>query len=1024
MCSADSGDTLGVAMSRSAGNAVPLARKPANLMVARSIRQFSEARRNVVRGTVAAALRGTLGSGKIDALRDNHSESDMVAAANILESPGGLRNRKVVSLTDRDLPIVHRSTRKSAALEAAYACGFLNAWAADAKRAIKTIALLSQITRVPEKDGLTALLAAVRSWGASSYISRKVTYAKEFFEEDAASKATLGEIDALLEHKKIPNIQFYALEILKDNISLFTVTRRHTNILQKLSGNDFRKALSLNGLVATPINESDCSGYLLRAVETSLIDTVHAVWVIMNLGDRFPNITQTIERYLDSSLLTELRQAFGALAAESTPVLVAPPPSSDESIVLEEDGNQSLQLYRRSASFLEFPSFCRFRNDIDRVVGFRLMAPMLPDNRAWHAPDFSDKTALQRADSTFDLALHGQPNVKIDTFYRTYLFLRFIQDPYNLALLDNEDIQYIFDNTMGLESLILERELKTMHLNAAEDARALISVLAMALYRAKSSDPDIDFDFRSKLEDYIQSNFGGKIAAFIDHLAPKSPQVANYIVTSLDEATLQKMYSIIGSLAGAEEARREILTTVGIHLNNIDYIVEAEAIETRAKVSKLKEYFDTSRMFVDSIAMKKWLSTNPSAYTQQFKEKLPELTARYSVSKNIVTSAGNEKRLDFFHITTTEEYLVSEMAKEAFREFCVSNEFGIESYLGRRIRHNTLQGVMTKSTDAVLQRSEHQPIIAGTPFGRALASWESAFKIYIERMRKEFLQFKTESKPNALFNSEMDLTDPVTMRNIQQLVQTLKVSGLEMLDELIVSFCWRQVAPQLEAASRQIRVKMVQEVVQALDQSLSRFEGPEERKIKAALTDAISSVFAQVASWFQLPQTGFVPASIADICNIIDMDNGRPALSTVVTGDYLSTKYYGISVHRLYDCLAVLLQNAFKHGNTKSDVIVHVTATPLEGANLHLLTVGVESSLPPQSDLCVARVEAAVTSSDTGKEMVTEGYSGIKKVKFITRLNEGSSTVTYQVTNQTIRVAFSLKAEVVDQEDGIENTPR
>lgn len=1012
-------------MSRAAGGSVPASRRPVNFMVAKSIKQFSEARRNVVRGTVAAALRGTLGRDKIEALRDNYNQSDMVAAATILESPGGLRNRKIAQLVDGDLPIVHRSTRKGATLEAAYACGFLNAWAADAKRAIDTIALLSQIMLVSESDGLNALLAAVRSWGASSYISRKVTYAKEFFEQNAETEITLSEIDALLAHKKTPNIQFYALEILKDNISIFTVARRHTNILQKLANNDFRKAMSLNGLVATPFSESDCAGYLLRAVETSLVDTVYAMWILLNLGERFPNVIQTIERHLDPTLLAQLRQAISILASGPTPALVAPSSSNDEPMVDADDSrsDQSLQLYRRSASFLEIPALCWFRNDIDRVIGHRLMAPMLPDTHEWHAPDFADKAALRRANSTFDMALHGQPDVKIDTFYRTYLFLRFIQDPHNLALLDNEDIKYIFDNTMALESLMLERELKTMHLNAAEDARALISVLAMALYRAKSSDPDIDFDFRSKLEDYIQNNFGGKVAAFIDQLAPQSPQVANYIVTSLDEATLQKMYSIIGSLAAAEEARRDILTTVGIHLNTIEYIVEAEAIETRAKVAKLKDYFDTSRMFVDSIAMNKWLSSNPSAYTQQFKENLPKLAARYSASKSIVTSSGNEARVDFFEITTTDEYLVSEMAKEAFQEFCVSNEFGIESYLGRRIRHNTLQGVMTKSTDAVLQRPEHHPIIAGTPFGRALAGWESAFKIYIERMRKEFLQFKSESKPNALFNSELDLSDPVTVRNIKQLVQTLKVSGLEMLDELIVSYCWRQVAPQLEAASRQIRVKMAQEVVQGLDHALSRFEGPEELKIRSALTDAISSVFAQVASWFQVPQTGFVPASIADICNIIDMDNGRSASSTIVTGDCLATKYYGISVHRLYDCLAVLLQNAFKHGDARSEVTVHATATPLDGANLNQLTIGVRSSLPAGSEVCVARVEAAVTSPDTGNEMVTEGYSGIKKVKFITRLNEGSSTVTYKVTNQVIEVAFSLRAEVADQEDGVENSP-
>jgi len=71
----------------------------------------------------------------------------------------------------------------------------------------------------------------------------------------------------------------------------------------------------------------------------------------------------------------------------------------------------------------------------------------------------------------------------------------------------------------------------------------------------------------------------------------------------------------------------------------------------------------------------------------------------------------------------------------------------------------------------------------------------------------------------------MDLSDPATKSNVQKLAQTLRVSGAEMLDDLIISFCWLQIAPQLEVASRQIRVKMATEVTQGLDQTLQRFNG-------------------------------------------------------------------------------------------------------------------------------------------------------------------------------------------------------
>lgn len=1011
-------------MKRRSTRAIPTEQKPIDLKVAKAIKQFSDSRRNMVRGTISATARGSLSSAKIDILRSNIIETDMVAAAAVLEAPGGLRKRKVAGFTDGDLPLVHSASPKSAQLEAAYACGFLNAWRSDTETAIETIRILAEIAFFPEVDALTALLATAKSWGSSTYLSRKIAYAKEFFDLTLECEKIISEIDVVLEHKKFPNLQFYALENIKSAISLFTVARRHTNIMQKVAKNNFRAAISLNTIVATPVNEEDCAGFLLRSVESSLIDTVAAIWIIFNLRDRFPDVFRAIKRHLDSQLIEKMEYAISSVSGKAAPALVDQETAfdADASHTAYRSESNSFFLYRRCAAFLEFSSLCSFRNDIDQVIGYRLMAPLMPEVAMWPAANFDDKDILKKPNGPFDISLHNSTDPSIDTFYRTYLFLRFIQDAQNVSSLNSSDIEYIFDNTVGLESLFLEKELRTLHYNAADEAKALISVLAMALYRAKSSDPDVDFDFRSRLETYIHDNFSGNITEFIDYIAPRCPEIANYIVTSLDEATLQKMYTIISSLEQAEAARRDILTTVGIHLNKIEYIVEAEAIETRAKVAKLKDYFDTSRMFVDSIAMKKWLSSNPSVYTQQFKENLPKLAARFAATKSILNSKGEEARLDIFSITTTDEYLVAEMAREAFREFCISNEFGIESYLGRRIRHNTLRGFMTKSTDAVLKRQENQPIIVGTPFGRAIAAWESQYNIYIERMRKEFLQFKSDSKPNALFNSAIDPVDPFTKRNIQQLVQTLNSSSLEMLDELIVSFCWRQVAPQLDAASRQIRVSMAQEVTQSLDQSLNWFDGPEERKIKSALNEEISSVFAQVASWFQVPQTGFVPASIGEICNIIDMDNGRPASTTTVSGDLLSTRYYGISVHRLYDCLAALLQNAFKHGRSGSEVLVQVKPKPLDGANLHILEISVRSKLSNNYAECISRVESAVSSSDTGKEMVTEGYSGIKKVKFITRLNEGNSTVNFHVEEEDIILSFVLRAEVADEESEIEDS--
>jgi len=65
-------------------------------------------------------------------------------------------------------------------------------------------------------------------------------------------------------------------------------------------------------------------------------------------------------------------------------------------------------------------------------------------------------------------------------------------------------------------------------------------------------------------------------------------------------------------------------------------------------------------MFVDSVAMRKWLIANPSAYTEQYKELLPKITARLASVGNLTTSSGATTRIEIIELTATDEQLVSE----------------------------------------------------------------------------------------------------------------------------------------------------------------------------------------------------------------------------------------------------------------------------------------------------------------------------------------------------------------------------
>ena len=752
---------------------------------------------------------------------------------------------------------------------------------------------------------------------------------------------------------------------------------------------------------------SDVGGFLLRATESCLVDTVYAVIVIFNLGKEFPAIRKEFETRLNTDFLNNL-QAVVSYASQVEICI--------EKVVTEHFRVQNvhseltLDLYRTSAAFLERPNLAVYRNKLDRIIGVRLLAEILGEKVCKIADPFALKELLLAQDGT---PVPSPLNVNLDSFFRTYLFLRYIGDPANILTLNKEDVRFIFENTIGLEALLTESEMRSLYLTVPPENKSLVAVLALALFREKSIDPDIDFEFRSDFISHVNEKHNGSITTFIDHLLEDSPQVANYIVGSLDEFTLEKMYSLVKTASEASQLRCDILRAVGKRLNRIEYFIEADAIETRKKVSTLQQYFDSSRMYVDSIAMKKWLDSKPTISTEQYRALYPSMEANLST----INSADGATNVLVIEINDQDDYLISEVVKDAFKEFCLNSEFGIESYLSRRIRHNTLEGVTTETVDAVLYKLEYRTLLSNATMRRTVESWMTTYKSIVEMLRREYLQFKA---PNSLFNHSLDLNDATTKANIRLLSSTLQsTGGSELLNELVIAFCWKQITPQLENAALFIKNALLRDANASIDKAFVGQFGADERRMKAELHGAVNEVFKKVADWFQVPRTGFIPASIKDLCQIIFIDLNRQGQFEFV-GNAVDTRYTGIGVHRLYDCLAVLLQNAHKHGKQDSPILIDIDATrSTVGSILELVTVTVKSVVTADKFVdSMHRIHKAIDSPEAGTDMVTEGYSGIKKIKFITRQSEGKHTISCEAKDGPLELLlkFSLHAEIATDE--------
>lgn len=963
-------------------------------------------KRNLLRGYSA---KHSLTSRDMEAIRHRNSPQDSMIIGAILKGPDGIsyRSNYHTKKTAADIFVMTGFPSVDWRNEIHYTAGYINSTGQSALELIQTITPLAMLETLDTATALGILHELSKKYGASNFLSYKLAYLRSARNFSETELNIVSQIEAQIHHQDNAGFHFSALENLSSKISLFEVAQRRVNSLITKVNGDFRRAISLSNFIPTPLNEDDVAGFLLRATESCLVDTVYATIIIFNLARELPSVYREFVSCLSPNFCKELLNLIEFASG-----------SKDEDIVTDiyhmqdKYSDSSLDLYRVASAFLERPALAMYRNKLDRVIGVRLLAEIIDGKLYALSAPFVDKTHLLASNGA---NLAEPVSIKLDAFYRTYLFLRFIGNRANLLTMSKDEARFVFENTVGLEYLLTETEMRALYVTAPPETKGLMAVLALALFRKKSIDPDVDFEFRSDFISYVIAEHHGSILEFINYLLSDSPQVASYIVSSLDEATLEKMYKLVGNASQASRIRCDILKAVGQKLNRIEYFIEADAITTRAKVSKLQQYFDSSRIYVDSVSMKKWLDSNPTISTEQYRSLYSRVKARVASVEDVV---GAGKNLLIIQLNDQDEYLISQIAKDAFEQFCLNTEFGVQSYLGRRIRHNTLDGVMMDTVDAVLRKPEHAVCMRNSTMRRAVDVWMMSYKAIIDRLRREYLQFKA---PNSLFRADLDLSDTATQDNLRQLRSTLRTSGAsELLNDLVIAFCWKQITPQLENAARFIRNALLREANASIDKAFLGHRGGAEAQLKAELHEAVNEVFKKVADWFQVPQTGFISATGKELCEIILLDLNLQRF-VQFSGNAVNAQYTGISVHRLYDCLAVLLQNAAKHREQNSAISLDIHRQREPGTTLDLVTVVITNKVVDR-DYATSkeRILAAIATEEAGVDMVTEGYTGIKKIKFITRASEGSHTVacTAEDSAKELRLSFCIHAEAVNDEGG------
>ncbi|WP_157038846.1 hypothetical protein [Rhodopseudomonas palustris] len=978
----------------------------AKAAVYKAIRTIRDQRsRNLVRGAIARNTDSSP-SLSINTLRRQADPGDLCLATTLLLGQNGPFPLPQLGGTYRNLIIKHTMLATEPDSEVAFVVGHVNGWADNARRILADMSELARLPQYQPSLAMEALAAFAESYGSSFYILRKTAYLMSRYADDSTLQSAFQRIAKAFNQSAYPEPYFSALQLMETDSSYCSTATTRVRLFQKYVEDDYRQYLPLNELVPTPLSRTDLAALLRRSHSSSLVDELAALAITAHLRSFWPALFDQTIALLDPSI-AHLFLEFLSIPFD---------PSALYSDVARMDAD--VVYYQRAAAFCEFKDCAIFRRSVDAILVPRLMEDISPPVDTDTSPHFHTKMPdLIKATQGFVSPTDYERVQSCGTFLRTVQFLQFLNTQRNYSPLSAHDFRFICEHTVALDILLCDSEIEMLYASSDDDSRPLITVLALALHKAKSRDDDIDFKFRHSLCNTVITQFNGSLEAFIAWLLPNTPSIADYLLTILDRPTLQKLYWIVRSADEADRTRQSLLRTVGKQRNQIAHLIEADAIEARRQVAKLRKFFDDSRIYVDGPAMKEWLVANPSTYAQQYVKMIEH---EFSSLTFLSTSTSGK-------LVITEwsdlDYVLVEAGKAAFEQFCTNKQFGIESYLGRRIRHNTMSGMMRGGIDDLIESPTYDLLTYDSAFVDANKRWVASYHRTIEHLRKDLLQFRSDAKPLGIFNSTLKRDDNTNLAIASLRNMLLNGRNPLLMNDLLIRFCWQEINPQLQTASRMISIDLVKEATREIEQHFFHFDSDDlQRRYRQQLRALVHERFMRLGSWFRQPEDGFVSARTRQLCELVLVEAtdsnlfGTPTVEW--SGDALDLEIDGLSVHRMYDCLFVILHNALTHGQENGLITIQVSQEAMAFESVGHLKATVSSRFSSTSDRSkhIARLAESFGYGDPESAMVTEGYSGIKKLRYITRTGDNYSNAGYTIDADTCSVFFTLAVELADLE--------
>lgn len=634
--------------------------------------------------------------------------------------------------------------------------------------------------------------------------------------------------------------------------------------------------------------------------------------------------------------------------------------------------HSDLQAFRAAPAFLEFENLRTFRAATQRLFD-------RPEARAKRAPVlnrfedsfYSDVSGLRDLlpshNSKFEPIPAAFDQEMAGSLARSCGLTRLADRDLDFGGLAREEMAVLMGQTFDVDRLLSTAALRKGAQSATDP---FVNLILYILLRANSPATKDNYQFKHAFQNYVLLNHDGDILNFLDEVRSLSAEIVHYFITLLDETMLSQVPFLVRTADEVYETRARILEWHAEYSGDGTAKLKAKELRIDRKIAAVRGHLNETRLNIDSLRFRQWIEVSKlaefSGYIRQDVHKLPPMI-NFKDRK-----ATAELRLSA-HRDPNLRALVAVM--DCYKEFCTNADFGVASYLGRRIRHGTLRGTLLdglpRTSDFDLSQS------ALTQYQK----WLETFSHSIDHITSK-LHFSGKGvSHNAVISSEIDSREKwdVLVVCLHNILEKAKAEhGHLNISLTIEQYCWYIF---------ELELREVQEAIVASRDEFGSFKlkhspgDTEASKFERAVNIALANEFNTVASWLRKPPNISPVAELAEIVTVVVREAKAEFPSfepkTILEGGDLALS--GSVYYHVYDALTIIVRNAAKHGAHPGNLVISTDVEDQGSGRLLRMTISTTTKPGDTAVEALRRMARAGLAGPTNADVV-EGLSGMRKL--------------------------------------------